>query len=117
MGASGPSSPSGSPMVQRIVLAPVPGRPAYTVASGEELRAQRIAAVLHECKARLENTRREMNEVLHQRNALWQSLRQAERDFEVSARSWGTMQEELRDARRGGGSGRRRSPGKAGYRG
>merc|ERR1719247_3906337 len=50
-----------------------------------------------------------MNEVLQQRNALWKSLRQAERDFEQSARSWSNIQEELREARRSAGS-RRHSP-------
>lgn len=65
-----------------------------------EPHASRISGVLRQCKERLATTRREMNEVISQRNALYRSLQQAETDFELSSRDWNMIQEELSTVRR-----------------
>jgi len=66
----------------------------------DELRAQRITKVLRECKECLASTRQEMNDVMKQRNILWDSLRQAEADFTQSTHDWSVVQEELTATRR-----------------
>lgn len=92
--------PSSPPPVQALAqpFQPVVQPPPTLVLAEEQ--ANRISSVLHECKSRMARTRREMNEVMSQRDALYHSLQQAENDFQRSARDWNQVQEDLFSVRR-----------------
>jgi len=86
-----------APYISQKVQVPVSEAPGWCL---DDPHASHISGVLRECYDRLANTRREMNEVIAQRNALYRSLQQAENDFQRSTHDWNKVQEELSTVRR-----------------